>query len=62
MGKITHTLDITYIIKKLQEIDKLKLILLSSDQIKLFDYLPKPKLGLHMKASENEYCSILKPE
>ncbi|CAD8044846.1 unnamed protein product [Paramecium primaurelia] len=62
MGKITHTLDITYIIKKLQEIDKLKLILLNSDQIKLFDYLPKPKLGLHMKASENEYCSILKPE
>ncbi|CAD8185037.1 unnamed protein product [Paramecium pentaurelia] len=62
MSKITHTLDITYIIKKLQEIDKLKLILLNSDQIKLFDYLPKPKLGLHMKASENEYCSILKPE
>ena len=44
MGKINNALDITYIIKKLQEIDKLKMILLSTDQIKLFDFLPKPNI------------------
>lgn len=29
------------------EIDKLKFILLSNDQIKLFEYLPKPIINLH---------------
>ncbi|KAL4469410.1 hypothetical protein ABPG74_004663 [Tetrahymena malaccensis] len=34
-------LDIMYLIRKLQEIDKLKMLLLSEEQIKLFNYLPK---------------------
>ncbi|KAL4469413.1 hypothetical protein ABPG74_004666 [Tetrahymena malaccensis] len=34
-------LDIMYLISKLQEIDKLKMLLLSEQQIKLFNYLPK---------------------
>lgn len=37
--------DILYVIKKLHEIDKLKMILLNKDQIKLFDYLPKPTIS-----------------
>lgn len=36
--------DVLYIIKKLHEIDKLKMILLNKDQIRLFDYLPKPTI------------------
>lgn len=47
MNKINNSLDITYIVKKLQEIDKLKMILLSPDQIKLFDFLPKPNIDLN---------------
>ena len=36
------SLDVLYIIKKIQEIDKLKVLLLNQHQIKVFDYLPKP--------------------
>jgi len=32
-------MDIVYIIKKLNEVDKLKMILLNEEQIKLFDYM-----------------------
>jgi hypothetical protein len=35
-------IDILFIVKKLIEIDKLKALLLTPDQLKLFDYLPKP--------------------
>ena len=37
-------MDILYIIKKLHEIDKLKMIFLNSAQIKVFDYLPMPTI------------------
>ena len=37
-------LDVLYIINKLLEVDKLKMLLLNSDQIKLFTYLPKPRI------------------
>ncbi|CAD8104035.1 unnamed protein product [Paramecium primaurelia] len=61
MSKINNSLDITYIVKKLQEIDKLKMILLSPDQIKLFDFLPKPNIDLNSNDKQS-YFSILKPE
>lgn len=35
-------LDVAYIIKKLYEIDKLKSILMTNEQVKLFNYIPKP--------------------
>jgi hypothetical protein len=41
MKKIKERLDIVYILNKLVEIDKLKMLLLNSDQRKLFEYLPK---------------------
>jgi len=37
--RIKKSMDIVYIIKKLNEVDKLKNILLNEDQIKLFDYM-----------------------
>ncbi|CAD8125302.1 unnamed protein product [Paramecium sonneborni] len=61
MNKINNSLDITYIVKKLQEIDKLKMILLSPDQIKLFDFLPKPNIDLNSN-NKLSYFSILKSE
>lgn len=41
------SIDVLYLIKKIQEIDKLKTILLTKDQIKLFDYLPKPTIPIN---------------
>ncbi|CAD8094325.1 unnamed protein product [Paramecium sonneborni] len=40
--KIMMKLDVAYIIKKLYEIDKLKSILMTNEQVKLFNYIPKP--------------------
>lgn len=39
---IEKILDIRNIIKKLHEIDKLKLLMLSKDQLLIFNHLPKP--------------------
>ena len=39
--------DICHFLKKLQEIEKLKILLLNEDQIKLFDLIPKPCLKLN---------------
>ena len=42
MEKLKNTLDIVYIAKKLNEIDKLKMLLLDKSQINLFDYIIEP--------------------
>lgn len=39
---ISEKIDISYILKKFYEIDKLKMILFNSNQYHLFEYLPKP--------------------
>ncbi|CAK79485.1 unnamed protein product (macronuclear) [Paramecium tetraurelia] len=63
--KLDKCLDILFIIDKLQEIDKLKMILLSKEQVQLFDFLPKPLICLdpsNQQLSENyQYSSLLKP-
>lgn len=41
---INKRLDISFILQKLVEVEKLKVLLLDSDQLKLFEYLPKPIL------------------
>ena len=41
---INKRIDISYIIQKIVEIEKLKVLLLDADQLKLFEYLPKPLL------------------
>lgn len=40
-------MDIVYIIKKLNELDKFKSLMLSSSQLKVFDYLQKPTIDLN---------------
>ncbi|KAL4441423.1 hypothetical protein ABPG74_013718 [Tetrahymena malaccensis] len=56
-----QNLDILQILKRLIEVEKLKRILLDADQIKLFDYLPKPTIDLdlilHKQSTENIYKS-----
>jgi len=41
---ITEKVDISYILKKFYEIDKLKMLLFNSNQYHLFEYLPKPMI------------------
>ncbi|KAM3144229.1 hypothetical protein pb186bvf_003691 [Paramecium bursaria] len=61
--RMDKSIDILYLIKKIQEIDKLKTILLTKDQIKLFDYLPKPTIPINPAKlnQDNQYFSILRP-
>jgi hypothetical protein len=56
MDKILQKLDTMYIIKKLYEIEKLKLILLDENQLKLFNYIPKPCIpyGIFENGETNE--------
>ncbi|CAD8073451.1 unnamed protein product [Paramecium sonneborni] len=64
-NKIIKQMDILYILKKLQEIDKLKMILLTESQIKIFDYLQKPTIPLDPDSAKfnitQNYYSIIKP-
>ncbi|KAL4476317.1 hypothetical protein ABPG74_010050 [Tetrahymena malaccensis] len=46
-------IDILNIVNKLIELEKLKHLLLNEDQIKLFDYLPKPILKLPKTQDQN---------
>ncbi|EGR27517.1 ubiquitin-conjugating enzyme family protein, putative [Ichthyophthirius multifiliis] len=48
-------LDIFYIIKKITELDKLKTILLNQNQLKLFEYLPKPIIYLNKNSEKGNY-------
>lgn len=42
MERVNERLDIVFIMKKLIEVDKLKMLFLNEDQRKVFEYLPKP--------------------
>ncbi|KAL4448810.1 hypothetical protein ABPG74_012899 [Tetrahymena malaccensis] len=45
LDKINDRLDAVFIINKLIEIDKLKMLILNENQLKLFDYMPKPVIN-----------------
>ncbi|KAL4507262.1 hypothetical protein ABPG72_002055 [Tetrahymena utriculariae] len=44
VDKLYYHIDLLHIIQKLLEVDKLKNLLMDDDQIKLFEYLPKPTI------------------
>lgn len=46
-------MDIIFIIKKLIEVDKMKALLLSDEQLKLFDYIPKPVISNFVTNEDN---------
>ena len=48
---IKQKLDISYILRKFYEIDKLKMLLLNEKQYNLFEYLPKPVILKNSKIS-----------
>lgn len=45
-GKINHYIDILTFIKKMQELDLIKLLFLSHEQIRLLNFLAKPSVSL----------------
>ena len=45
IAKIEERVDPVYILNKMLEIDKLKMVLLKPNQLRLFDFLPKPILN-----------------
>ncbi len=49
---IDKKLDIIYIINKFIEIDKLKNLLLTQEQLKLFNYIPRPQIPDNAKKKE----------
>lgn len=48
-------MDMIYIINKLQEVEKLKQVLLNEDQLRLFDYLPKPVISEDVEKLEEKH-------
>ncbi|KAL4441428.1 hypothetical protein ABPG74_013723 [Tetrahymena malaccensis] len=70
IDKLYENLDILQILKRLIEVEKLKRLFLDQDQIKLFDYLPKPTINFgftqnlqeqtqHQDAFQNQEINLL---
>ncbi|KAL4489270.1 hypothetical protein ABPG72_006334 [Tetrahymena utriculariae] len=63
IDKIQENFDILYIFNKLFEIDKIKQILFNSDQLKLFEYMPKPFISKKkILGDENQIQNLQKNE
>lgn len=58
--KVNERLDIVYILKKLVEIDKLKMLLLNDQQRRVFDYLPKPVVNYSNMRNNKQSIIYLK--
>ncbi|EAS04348.2 transmembrane protein, putative (macronuclear) [Tetrahymena thermophila SB210] len=58
IDKLNYHLDSIYIIKKLLEIDKLKMLLLDENQIKLLEFLPKPTINLKKVVNQQESFQV----
>ena len=58
LNQIDQVLDISYIMKKLVEIDLLKLLLLNENQHNLFEYIPKPNIGLDIEDEDDMEKSL----
>ncbi|EWS75762.1 hypothetical protein TTHERM_000109335 (macronuclear) [Tetrahymena thermophila SB210] len=52
VDKLYNQIDIFYLVQKLLEVEKLKRLLLNENQIKLFEFIPKPVLTLDEKKSD----------
>ncbi|CAK69026.1 unnamed protein product (macronuclear) [Paramecium tetraurelia] len=52
--KILCKLDVVNILTKIQEIDKLKYVILNKDQLELFNYIPKPLIPMDMFSQDFE--------
>lgn len=53
--QISNRTDILYILNKLSEIDKLKLLFLDDNQLKLFEYMHKPLISNKLLENGEEH-------
>ncbi|KAL4468728.1 hypothetical protein ABPG74_005231 [Tetrahymena malaccensis] len=53
VDKLYNQIDIFYLVQKLLEVEKLKRLLLNENQIKLFEFIPKPVLTLEEKKQDH---------
>ena len=53
VGEILSRFDIKYILKKFLEIDKIKCLLFNSDQMQIYQNLPKPLINMKAKLNIN---------
>ncbi|KAL4432683.1 hypothetical protein ABPG74_004976 [Tetrahymena malaccensis] len=58
VNQVKNSLDIQNIIQKLQEIDKLKQILLNEEQLKLFEIIPRPTLNIQNEQNKTKKQDI----
>jgi hypothetical protein len=58
--KIEYYFDIFTYVKKMQEIDIMKYLLLDKDQIKLFNFLSKPSISMAYSDSDDIYQTVQK--
>ncbi|EAS02393.2 small GTP-binding domain protein (macronuclear) [Tetrahymena thermophila SB210] len=60
IDKLYYNLDIFNILKKLVEVEKLKRLLLDPEQLKLFDYLPKPTIHSDLVLNQDQNQDTIK--
>ncbi|CAK74320.1 unnamed protein product (macronuclear) [Paramecium tetraurelia] len=57
---VNQKTDIIYVFNKLQELEKLKQLLLDEDQLNLFEYIPKPNIDVSHNRQEPKNNTIVK--
>ena len=60
LKKMNNSLDIINYVKKMQEIDILKYLLLDKDQVKIFNFLSLPSISMKFSDSDDYYMNVLK--
>ena len=55
---MNYYLDVLTYVKKVQEIDILKYLLLDKDQVKMFNFLTKPTISMIYSDSDDIYQNI----
>ena len=60
LKKLNNYLDIINYIKKMQEIDILKFLLLDEDQVKIFNFLTMPSISMKYSDSDDYYKNLLR--
>ena len=59
---VENDIDIINLVQKIQDVDKLKMVLLTSDQRQLFNYVPKPLVTLESEKAVNRDASFMHHE
>ena len=60
LNQIDHVMDISHIMRKLIEIDILKVVLLDANQISIFNNIPKPTISLSEKNEKDKTLKLHK--